>query len=346
MNKISTICICGGGGLGTVCAGVFLSKGLTVNILTGHPTDWSREILVTDLNNHLFSGKLNDVSSDPNIVIKDADLILMTIPGFLIEKTLHDIKPFLKKDAVVGSVVGSTGFFFFAHKILGESHTLFAFQRVPYIARTQEYGHSGKLLGYKPLLKASIENCSNPRELANILESLFNTPIELLENFYEVSLTNSNPILHTGRLYSLWNDYRGELLSKQSLFYEEWDDYASELIIAMDREFQNLLTVLGIRRNAIPNLLDYYESNDAKSLTAKLRSIPAFKGIGSPMKKSGNGWIPDFNSRYFTEDFPFGLRFIRDIALTRNIKCEVIEKVLEWGLSKIHDSRSGTLNKQ
>lgn len=43
-----TITICGGGSLGLVCAGVFLSKGFSVNILTGHPENWNKEIMVYD----------------------------------------------------------------------------------------------------------------------------------------------------------------------------------------------------------------------------------------------------------------------------------------------------------
>ena len=75
----------------------------------------------------------------------------------------------------------------------------------------------------------------------------------------------------------------------------------------MDREFQQLLQVLPVREGSIPTILDYYESSDAASLTRKLRSIQAFKGILAPMKAVEGGFVPDFSSRYFTEDFPYGL---------------------------------------
>ena len=38
------------------------------------------------------------------------------------------------------------------------------------------------------------------------------------------------------------------------------------------------------------------------------------KGLLSPMYKSENGWRVDWNSRYFTADFPFGLKILIDIA--------------------------------
>ena len=40
MRGNKKICICGGGSLGLVCAGVFLSKKFSVSILTEHPDNW------------------------------------------------------------------------------------------------------------------------------------------------------------------------------------------------------------------------------------------------------------------------------------------------------------------
>ena len=53
------------------------------------------------------------------------------------------------------------------------------------------------------------------------------------------------------------------------------------------------------------------------------------------MKPADGGWIPDFTSRYFTEDFPFGLRFIHDLAHENNIPCPHIDAVYSWGMQQI-----------
>ena len=53
------------------------------------------------------------------------------------------------------------------------------------------------------------------------------------------------------------------------------------------------------------------------------------------MKRVEEGWIPDFESRYFTEDFPFGLQYIKSIAEQNDVLTPTIDKVLAWGLSKI-----------
>ncbi|MDE7336016.1 MAG: NAD/NADP octopine/nopaline dehydrogenase family protein [Muribaculaceae bacterium] len=327
-----TICICGGGSLGLVCAGVFASQGVKVNILTGHPENWNNEVLVEDLNGRCYKGALNLVSGSAEAAVGNADVVLLCVPGYLIEKTLIDVRQYLKPEALVGSIVASTGFFFEAHKVLPAQTPLFGFQRVPYIARSKEYGRLGQLLGYKPQLNAAVENVENPEAVRRTLERLFMTPVRLLENYYEASLTNSNPILHTGRLYSMWG--KGFVPQPQcTLFYADWTDDASEYLIAMDSEFQALLKVMGIREGVIPPLLEYYESHDAASLTRKISSIPAFKSILAPMRQTDAGWVPDFGSRYFTEDFPFGLSYIRELAHRHSVPCPTIDLVYAWGES-------------
>ncbi|MDE6410757.1 MAG: NAD/NADP octopine/nopaline dehydrogenase family protein [Muribaculaceae bacterium] len=335
MKDIEKICICGGGSLGLVCAGFFLSKGIEVNLLTDHPSDWEQEISVIDLEGRKYGGLLNKISSSPQAVISDSDLVLLTVPGFLIKKKLLEIKPFLNHQSIIGSIVSSTGFFFEAHEVLGKEFTLFGFQRVPFIARTREYGKIGDLLGYKPCIYVAIENCDTPEKLRIQIERLFSTKVNRLNSYFEASLTNSNPILHTGRLYILWKDYTEKGYKTCPKFYADWDDKSSECIIKMDEEFQKLLKKLGIKAGSIPTLLNYYESTDAKSLTKKIQSIPAFKSIPAPMKKIQDEWHPDFQSRYFTEDFPFGLHFIYKLCKVNNISSPTINKIYEWGIKKL-----------
>lgn len=326
------ICICGGGSLGHVCAGVLASQNVNeVSVLTGHPDKWSDEVLVNDCEGKEYRGRLVKVSKEPEDVLEGQDIVLLCLPGYLIEETLIKIKPFVG-EAIVGSIVSSTGFFFFAHNLLGKETKLFGFQRVPYIARVKEYGKSANLLGYKNELAVAIENVENGFE--KVLEKLFGTPMTRLDSFYEASLTNSNPILHTGRLYSMFKGKEDKVFDHQILFYKEWTDEASEIEIKMDEEFFRLLNKLGVK--TLPTLLDYYESHDAASLTRKIQSIKAFEEILSPMTVTERGWKADFTSRYFTEDFPYGLRWIRDLAKENNIAIPTIDYVYEWGISKIH----------
>ena len=331
------ICICGGGSLGHVVAGyIAATKPVKLNVLTQRPERWSREIVVDTPDGKVLHGGLNVVSSDPAEALSGVDVVLLCLPGFAIRDELIKIRPYLNKDTYVGSVFSSTGFFFEAMKLLGEDIPLWGFQRVPFIARTEEYGHSAHLLGYKSAHNIAVERCDDKEGFRALIESLFDAPVTLLRNYYEASLTNSNPLLHTSRLYTMFGgENEGRVFPRMILFYEEWTVEAAQLLIDMDEEFFTILRYLPVSEGYLPRILDYYESHDAESLARKLSSIQGFKGITSPMTETAEGWVPDFASRYFTEDFPYGLRYIWELAHQLNIDVPYIDKVYNWGVSKL-----------
>lgn len=328
------ITICGGGNLGSVCTGFLASQPeAQVSLLTRRPEQWSLQPEVIDPDGHCFTGTLSCVTSDAREVIPEADIVLLCLPGFSIEAVLQEIRPWLSPATAVGAIVANTGFFFAAHDLLPASQPLFGFQRVPFISRISTYGHRAQLLGYKPQLHVAIEHADDPALLRLTLEQLFRTPVALLNNFYEVSLSNSNPILHTGRLFTMWRGHEQDTFPAPFLFYDDWTLEASEMIMQMDAEFMQLTGCLDISQTAIPPLLTYYESVDAASLTRKIRTIQAFHGIQAPMTETPDGWRIDFTSRYFIEDFPFGLRFIRDLLRQHHIPAPFIEQVYQWGVT-------------
>ena len=335
------VCICGGGNLGHVVAGFLAAHGdCEVSLLTRHPDRWQQQLEITTPDGTILKGELKTISADPNEVVSPADIVLLCLPGFSIREVLQQIQPALTAGTAVGSVVCSTGFFFEAFKILSDQNPLFGFQRVPFISRLKEYGHSADLLGYKPNLSMAIEQTNEKEALKTTIEQLFRVPVQLLASYYEVSLTNSNPLLHPARLYSLWKDWHeGVAYPKESLFYEQWTIEASNYLIQMDQEFQQLLSVLPVTKGSIPTILDYYESKDAISLTHKLQSILAFKGIKSPMKQVEGGYVPDFSSRYFTEDFPYGLQIVQQQARQHGVSTPMIDEILRWGLTRLAHER-------
>lgn len=332
------ICICGGGNLGHVTAGFFAAqKDLQVSLLTTKPERWSQYLEVVDVNGKTYKGKLEKISSEPKDVIPEADIILVCLPGFAIHDVLCNIAPNLNNKTWVGTVVSSTGFFFEAMKVLPKNQPLFGFQRVPFISRVINYGRVAELKGYKETLSVAVEQTDKREEVRATLEKLFMTPTKLLDSYYEVSLSNSNPLLHTARLYTMWKDWQpGMDYDENPEFYCDWTIEAAQLLIDMDEEFQELLRKIGLKEGSIPSVLKYYESSDAVSLADKLHSIPAFKGISSPMIVNQFGkYEPDFSSRYFTEDFPYGMRFIVETAKAYNVNTPNIDKVYKWGISRI-----------
>lgn len=339
---MNNICICGGGNLGHSIAGraatIMDGKG-EVRLLTRKPERWSNTITVEDDQGHVFATPLSLVTDDARSALSNTDIVLLCLPGFAITEELNKIKPFLPKHALVGAVVCSTGFFFDAFSVLGKDMPLFGFQRVPFIARIAEYGKRSFIWGYRKEVFMATCNIDQERteKLCTLFEELFGTPIQLLENYMEAALTNSNPILHTGRLYSMWKNWDGKPFDRQSYFYREWTDEASETIIVMDEEFFNLLAALHIRKGAVKSLLEHYESTDATSMTAKISSIPSLSKVLSPMKEIEGGFIPDFGSRYFIEDFPYGLAIIQKLAMEKGVSTPMIDRVMAWGNGCIYN---------
>jgi len=332
------ICICGGGNLGHVVAGfIAAQKKHEVCLLTRHPEQWSQDLIIEAPAETTYSGHLNGLFSNAEQAVSDADIILLCLPGYAIRETLLQIKDYVQSDAAVGSVVSSTGFFFEAMELLPASQPLFGFQRVPFISRIIEYGHKARLMGYKDSLNLAIERTEHPEQLRDTLADMLQTPIQLLGSYYEASLSNSNPLLHPSRLYTLWKDWHeGDIYPRVPFFYEEWTEETAQLYIQMDNELQSLLDLLPVQKGSIATVLDYYESTDAVSLAKKLRSIEAFKGILSPMKQVEGGYIPDFQSRYFTEDFPYGLAIIHRLTHEKGVPSPTIDMVYDWGTKMLN----------
>lgn len=334
------VCICGGGALGHVISATMASHdGWQVNLLTGHPEGWAQNVKTSILGEREITGRLNLISSEAKEAVTDMDCAILCVPGYMVSSTLRKIKPFLKPGAVVGSIVSSNGFFWMAKSILPKENPYFGLQRVPYIARVTTYGHRAELKGYKKELKVAVSEDGDKEAIRKMVEMFFGTTTVLLPSFWAAALTNSNPLLHTARLYALFKDYSlGVVYKEAPLFYEDWDEESSKLLIGCDNEFQQILHHLPVDAGEIPSVLSHYDSTDAESLTRKLRSIQAFKGIRLNMVKTGSGFIPDWNNRYFAEDIPYGLLIVKSFAVFFAIPTPHIDRILYWAQEKMGKS--------
>ena len=212
------ICICGGGNLGHVCAGFLANRGHHVSILTTKPERWNTELKIV-APDKTFTGELALVTSKPEEVIPQAEMILVCLPGFAIHEELVNIKPYLSKDCIVGSVVSSTGFFFEAFAVLSSDISLFGFQRVPFISRIIEYGKKAELKGYKETLHVAIENATDKESIRKLFEKCYKDNLHSIwanqelyrqgnskDTFYNILETNMRPVYESARRqgYQIW----------------------------------------------------------------------------------------------------------------------------------------------
>lgn len=321
------ITIIGGGNIGTLAAAK-ISLNHDVTLYTNK--SWNNIIEVYNHNNELlYKSNYITVTADIKSAIEDADIIISTYPSNLTENIIKEINKFQKRLKYLILEPGFGGKEFHCSNLIEKGVTIIGMQRVHAISRIKETGKSVYFLGGRKCLNiASIPN-SNNKESKLIMEELFENKTNILPNYLCVTLTPSNSILHTARLYSMFNN--NEYYEKDPLFYEEWNDSASEILFKSDDEEQRILKCINkIDLTSVESLKKYYESETPKKLTKKIKSIEAFKGISSPTILTEKGFTYDLKSRYFFEDFPYGILIIKGFAEICNIDTPQIDEIINW----------------
>ena len=266
-------------------------------------------------------------------IIPKSDIILFTVPSFARVDYLKKIAPFVKENCLIGAFPGIGGFNEEVLSIISDKNVnIFASQRVPYIARIIKKGES---VHVTPKNSINIAVQKEHKKIQDILKDILQMEIYLLDDFMEVNLSNSNPILHTARLYVLFN--RNRIYDREVLFYEEWDNESSNILLKMDAEFMQIVNKLNLKN--IKSLKEHYEVSNIDEMTDKIKSIKAFYGIKAPLIKKNNVYLPDINSRYFIEDVNIGLKYIKDYANKIKIKTPTIDLVYNTLSNLIKDYR-------
>ena len=329
------VTIVGCGNVGTQIAVHAASKNHAVTVFTNRFKEVSKELFIVDNTDKiLLSGKIACATDNAETAFKDADLIFVTVPSFYMKKQAEIIVPHLKKGCVICLVPGSGGGEFAFKEALNKGCVLCGLQRVPSVARLKEYGKSVCATGYRDKLFVASLPTNQKENCAKLIGSIFDMPCDAMPHYLNLTLTPSNPILHTTRLKTIFKDYKeGVFYKSLPLFYQEWDDESSLLLLKCDKEVQDIcLALKDFDLSFVKSLKEHYESPDAQALTKKITSIPAFFGLKTPCIETKNGLLPDFDSRYFTADFMFGLTILIQIAEFLKTDCSYMLETFNWFL--------------
>lgn len=328
----TNIAVIGGGNIGTQFACICAAKGYAVNVCSTRPEKYDGILEIVDEFENVTVGKLNKVTSDIDEAIENCQIIFITHPAFRLREVADQMLPFVKSDMNICVLPGTGGAEFAFQKCINAGATLFGLQRVPTVARLEQYGKRVRCEGLRSeLFLASIPS-SKAEGFSEFMSSLWGIPCTSLSNYLSVTLTPSNPILHTTRLRTLFADYEeGKVYERNPLFYGEWSDASSELLIACDGELQEMLKIIDkLDLSEVRSLKLHYESDTVAAMTKKLCSIKSLHNLLSPMKQVEGGWIPDFKSRYFTADFPYGLEIIEELAGIIGFDAPNISETMDW----------------
>ena len=327
------ITIVGGGNIGSQFAVHCSEKNHEVMFYTSTPDVFQKHMNIVDENgNTTHEGDIVGATNDPETAFRNADFIMVTMPSTMMKTIAELIYDHSDNQPVIGVVPGNGGSECAFRNCIERGNVFFGLERVPAIARLIKKGATVRSTGYRNELHVASLPSIHVNECCNLIQDIFNIPTKPIPNFLNLTMTPSNPILHTTRLRMLFKNYKpGVVYKNVPLFYEEWDRPSSELLIACDEEVQNICKALPeFRLEYVKSLREHYESPTVDAMTKKISSISAFKGLTTPTIAVDGGVIPDLHSRYFTADFSYGLTIIKQVADFAGVSTPNIDETMQW----------------
>ena len=261
--KTKNILIIGGGNVGHSLA-YSLSDKANVNLLVRDKTKWDTKLKFGPNESQSFN-----VLTWNEKIEDSPSIIFLTLPLQYRKDALNKLSQLNIHHSTIVAIPGYGNFEDLISSITGyEKFNYGSLQRVPYICRIKEYGKEIEITGYKDKLFLYLKDKKD--DLLETFSYLFNTPTYYLESHLQNTLSNSNPLLHTSRLYSIFNN---DLKKREKiLFYEEWGDESSHLLINMDNELKKIYKANGIE-NLHTDILSHYGVSSAIELTNKIKNI-------------------------------------------------------------------------
>jgi len=281
------------------------------------------------------------VSSRAEDVIPGARLVIVVSPAFAHEPLLRQIAPYLAPDSIVGAIPSRGGFEYMARDLLGPDITLFGAQTLPWACRTVEFGREVRILGQKRVLGLATSPPSQVGEVAFLLSRLLGVEVCQIPNMLAVTLGNVGQVIHPGIMYSLWRRDRNALYAPHEVldFYASVDEDTAYHLAAMSDELVSVARALqaetGLEMNHVRPIKDWLlesysqDISDSSSLARCFQTNSAYRGLKVPTVPAEDGKLRlDFQSRYVSEDVPFGLVVSKGIALLTGTPTPAIDRVI------------------
>ena len=352
------IAICGGGNAAHVLTGLLSSrKEYSVHVYTPFGDEAQRwqdgvaqagGITVVTTNGKVL-GRPSSIGSDPSAAVAGSQLILLALPAFAHESIIKQIAEHIPPGAWVGALPARGGFDLCARDILSRRSKeigIFGLQTLPWACRIQQYGQQVMILG----TKEQVDLTAWPPALANIISSSLQAPLGVklnpIASFLSLTLADTGQLIHPGIMYGLFHDWTGESYERPRLFYQGVDASIAETLQQMSDEVQVVRRALEahypeLDLSAVRPLGEWLQRSyrrsieDSRTLQSSFTTNRSYAGLPAPMQQRDGGFIPDFHSRYLSEDVPFGLLVTRGIAELAGIVTPVVDSVLTWAQKRL-----------
>jgi len=265
------------------------------------------------------------ITSDPAEAVEGADLIFQAVPNFAFEPFAEAVGPHLSEGQAFVLLSANTMSALEYRQILddvgapelrlGETPSL------AYAVRKTS-GSSVHVLGIKHELSVAGLPAEHSSALADLMDNVFPFSINAAENVYETSLLNANPVIHpVGALLNV-----GEIESPEDEYYlyQNVTDSIGRVMSRVDEERAQIGEALGLEVKTVGELFhDWYGIGESEYYATTVNSLRT-SSIHSPLQG------PDsLDHRYVTEDVPYGLVPLSEMASACGVETPTIDSLIQ-----------------
>lgn len=266
--------------------------------------------------------RIDKITNDPCEAFENPDIILVVTPTFAHEDVARDMADYVGSDDVIILSPGSTGGALVFRRVfdemkpggipkLAEIHTL------PYTARKKGTDGVHVMLDVDYLLFAAMPAIYN-EQIYDMVRYLYPSVI-LCADVFETGLNNGNATTHPAPM--VLNAGKIEYYGKHSHYSEGITPSVGQVIQAIDDERKAICRAFGYNELDIKDRL--YKMGYCPLKETVYECITDEMSVFSPI--SG----PDtLNNRYLTEDAPYSLVAMSNIAGIKNIKTPLMDSVV------------------
>jgi hypothetical protein len=361
MSQLNVV-ICGAGRTGHLTAILFKQlPGVQVSLLTNnrdviaHQRRNEHGIVALMPDGSTRRARLDAVSSDAGAVLADADIVIVTVPAHVRPPLLQSIAEHLPshKPVYVGAIPGFCGFDWLAERAFAarSNVVIWGMKDVAHIAFDLQPGVSVRMGGAKSTLYVATHARENEAARAALLahlQRLYTSPVELLDNYLEITLTPGNPIMHSSVIYGLIGPYaqwHNKALAQRLCWWTDCPELGAYFLERSDEENQLLCKTiercLHVDLSSIKPLkqeiIEAYgtQIRDASTMLSVLRTNQAYDAIEAPLIPAANGagYVIDKTHRAFHEDVAYGLALLVEMGKRLGVRLPHIEEVFHWNVS-------------
>lgn len=331
--KVEKVAVIGAGNGGITAAADLTHRGFSVSLYE-HP-DFSgnlegikknKGIVLNDGTGEKFID-FSEVTTDIQEAVKDAEVIMLTIPSFAIEDIADQLAPVTDENQIILlNGAGSMGTIRFSNraKALGIDKTFNIAETNSLTYGTRAFPDEARVelsLYVKKLFFAAYP-ASETGRLLDICSELYDCFVPA-ESVWHTTLENGNPEVHPGP--ALLNAGRIDYSKGEFWLYKEGiTEHTVKVLKAIEQERMDIGEAFGYKlEDAVKSRAGrgYFE-DDGRDIQTLFNTSEVYSKIKGPVS---------INSRYFTEDISNGLVLWSELGRLAGIRTPNIDAVITLG---------------